>query len=177
MKKINIVNIQLPNTDSVYISQKNYSVGIGNGKLIEFKSLKAAKCFVAETNRFLNDILIQTNYLYIYCFTEYRKNWVFFSARISKVYMKLLSIERGILDAVRDIEHHFNLVVTRSHYPNGNHFTWSHLTKIIQQNLFILKLLEEFNQEKNNFTNKEIILYKHMAQNLLKQLKNYPEIS
>lgn len=176
MKKINLVNIQLPDKTAVLIRQRKYSVFLGNEKTFQFTNMKEAKRFLAETNRFLNDVLQQCNWLFVFAFSEYRRTWFYFNARITYKYVKLDSLEKTILENIRTIDYHFNIVVTRSHFTNGNYFAFQHLNNIIKAIDSILNCLEEILKERNLTDGKQIMFNRNVLKELTRQLKNYPDI-
>lgn len=137
MRKIQIDKINFPDKASPRLKDKLYSVYL-NGSLEYFASEKNAKAYLAETNKKLNELLLELNYIYISALTQYR-TIVF--------YMK----ENRIPVYIAGIEKSFDLVIKRSQYTNGNHFTFKHLENISDMLLQMLSIIKRINDEKKYF--------------------------
>jgi hypothetical protein len=124
MKRIKLIHIAMPDFSSHYIRQKMYSVTLGNSVNKWFSNRKDALRYLATINRDLNLKLAELNYIYGFIFSEYRKNWYYFESTMKGNDNKINSLFQSINKS-------FELTVERSHYENGNHFTFSHLYKII----------------------------------------------
>lgn len=122
MRRIEIIQIEWPDLASNYLERKKYSVYLGNESRNSFNSLKDAKKFLAETNRFLNNRLHELNYLYGNIYQEYRKAWFYFESD--------KSIEISLIDIFQGIDKSFVLAVNKCRGSNGNHFTFKHLIYI-----------------------------------------------
>jgi hypothetical protein len=143
MKEIKIDKYGLPDYSSVYIKQKQYSIFLGNETWYHFDSLKDTKCFLAETNRFLNDCIHELNYLYAIIFTEYRNNWFYFKSN--------LKIEDQIWNSFELIHRNFSKAVSHSQSVNGNVFTFNYLFNICTDLQQVLSHLEKVLCSRHNF--------------------------
>jgi hypothetical protein len=137
MRKIQIDKINFPDKSSPRLKDKLYSVYL-NGNIEYFGSEKNAKAYLAESNKKLNEILLELNELYINTFNQYR---------LIAFYLK----DNRIPVFIAGIEKTFHLVVTRSGFTNGNHFTFKHLENITVMLLQILFILKKVNYEKKYF--------------------------
>jgi hypothetical protein len=124
MKRIKLTHIGTPDLSSHYIKQKMYSVTLGNKVNKWFTNRKEALRYLVAINKELNLKLAELNFIYGYIFTEYRKNWYYFEKSMAGNDNEINSLFLSINKA-------FELAVERSHYTNGNHFTFSHIYKII----------------------------------------------
>ncbi len=164
----------MPIKESVYMKQRLYSVFLGNELTEYFSSHKAAKRYLAETNRFLNYKLHECNYLYSYIFNEYRKNWFYFIADNAKSNSELRKLERSILTEFKLIDKAFNLVVSRSHHINGNYFTWHHLYNVTGSMLGVIKILKYLMRTRKYYAESQRLeILKSQTKRLYKDLKNY----
>jgi hypothetical protein len=137
MRKIQIDKINFPDKSASRLKDKLYSVYL-NGNVEYFSSEKSARSYLAEQNKLLNEYLQELNYMYINTLTQYR---------LIAFYLK----ENRIPVYIAGIEKSFHLVVTRSQYTNGNHFTFKHLENITDMLLQILSILKRANTEKKYF--------------------------
>lgn len=119
MKQITLVNIGLPDKASVYTNAKKFTVFLGNETRHYFTSFKAAKQFLAVTNRFLNDQLHEINYIYINLFMEYRNIWFYLKGREN--------IDKQITNSMEAIAGYLENACSKSKTINGNVFTFNHL--------------------------------------------------
>lgn len=119
MKQITLVNIGLPDKTSVYTDAKKFTVFLGNETRYYFTSFKAAKQFLAETNRFLNAQFHEINYIYINLFMEYRNIWFYLKGREN--------IDKQITNSMEAIAGYLENACSKSKTINGNVFTFNHL--------------------------------------------------
>jgi hypothetical protein len=66
------IDLQSPKKD-----KESYDLFLGNGTYYTFKSERACKAFVAQTNKFLTQILTELNGLYTDVYVIYRRNWLY----------------------------------------------------------------------------------------------------
>jgi hypothetical protein len=121
MKKIALTNYGKPDRSSVLIKRKLYSVYLGNSETLYFQSERAAKEFLAETNRFLNRILHECNILHINTFEIYRTYWFYLDNEPVQL----------IVENVKAVEKIFDTVTRRGNYANGAAMAWKDLQNIL----------------------------------------------
>ena len=174
MKQIKIQSIIPPNKSSHYIKDNMYSILLGNDHREYFKNIKPAKRFLAETNRFLNSKLHECNYLYYSLFTEFRRIWFFFNSEDPKRAKELRRIEDIIENCFNSIDKAINLLVNRSHYTNGNYFTWHHFYNLID---YYMDIIEQIKRvlciRKYHIDLKRIEIFEQQAVKLKTELMNY----
>lgn len=157
MKKIEIIQIEWPDPSSHYQERKKYNVFLGNDSRNYFNSLKDAKRFLAETNRFLNNRLHELNYLYGNIYQEYRKAWFYFDGRDHDLTYNSI---------FQDIDKAFILSVNKCKGMNGNAFTFKHL-------MFICKNLKEIAYKlRKLMTGKKYYVEVQRLEMFIKALKN-----
>lgn len=122
MQRIKIDKLLKGNKNSVITREKLHSISLGNGLTCYFSNLKNAQKFMADTNRMLNNNAQLLNKLYIETWTAQRTlylthHWIF--------------IRNWNDPHIPMIEKEFNLMLTRSHWTNGNHFTFKYFYSII----------------------------------------------
>ncbi len=130
MKRIKIDKIVEPHPNPFYIRDQYFWVWLGNGTKHQFTSKRNALAFLAQVNRFLNNKLHEANFLYCEVFTQYRENWFYFWHN-KKNYDNGLNLKLRLIETrLKDCMEAFDMLVTRSHLPNGNHFVWVHFNNI-----------------------------------------------
>jgi len=125
MKKINITSITKADYSSHLTKLRTHCVSLGNGSINYFSNINKAKEFLAKTNRFLNERLFDLNELYIDVHTHFQRNWFYFNNS-----QQLKGLEFECYKNFELIQDCMNLVYTRSHYTNGNQFTFKHIFEI-----------------------------------------------
>ncbi|MDD5358554.1 MAG: hypothetical protein PHX80_05365 [Candidatus Nanoarchaeia archaeon] len=166
MRQIAIKNIQLPDRLSVYIKQKQYCVFLGNDTRHYFSALKDAKCFLAVTNRFLNDQLHELNYLYGIIFTEYRNIWFYLTS-----YQKA---EDQFISSFAAIDRYFYNAVVKSHGPNGNVFAFNNLFGICNTLADLTSEIMAILQAKKFFVDlRRVKSFEKQVRLINKELKSY----
>ncbi len=123
MKRIKINKIEKGNKTSLLTREKLHSISLGNGLTCYFTNIKNADSFMAETNRMLNTSAQLLNKLYIETWTAQRvlyltHHWIF--------------IRNWNCHYIPLIEKDFNLLLQRSHWQNGNQFTFKYFYSIIE---------------------------------------------
>mgnify|MGYP001240612540 CR=1 FL=1 len=146
MKRIKITQITEPNKHSVYIKDKKYfNVFIGLIRLYFTNGVRAKK-FIADSNRFLNSILHECNYLLGEIYVEYRKVW-FYTKQHTEI-----DVDRDIESRMLMINKHFNWLTTRSETSmNGNANAFDFLGKISDNLLFIATGVKEVYKIKEHY--------------------------
>ena len=151
MKAIDLQTIIKPVFWASHLTKdKLYHVYLGNAVHKEFKNLKDAKKFLADTNRFLNFKLQETNSILVEVYGHYRRNWFYFSARKRAMDYKDMKKEIICEQAFKDIERSFNLMIERSHLNNWNHLIFSHFDKICNNFYQVIEVLKVINKSKSN---------------------------
>lgn len=150
MKRIKLINYTAPNTDSVLVKDRLYSVSLGNGYTNSFASKTETLAFLAQTNRDLSHKLYELNFLYADVMRIYRLAWPYFETGSKRVPNNLQGI---VLEKIADTEHIFNLLVDRGHWENGNHLAFQHFQAIIGLLKEICTLLAELYGTKNHSVN------------------------
>lgn len=114
---------------------KDYVVYCGFDSKFHFSSKRKAELFIGRLNRFLNIHANLLNIKYSHLFILYRSYYFIINESPQHTYSAKSSFEA--------IEKCLDLAITRSDWPNGNHFTLSHL-QIIHNSLsaIVSKLLE-----------------------------------
>jgi hypothetical protein len=136
MKKVRINKIILGDKNSLLTRNKLNSIHLGNGLTCYFSNLKEAKSYIVKTNSFLQLKLLELNKIYIDTWVEYRNLYVYHYDIIGnnvKIESNLIALEKSI-----------NLIVERSNWENGNHFTFSHFYKLIDCLLEFIKLVIKY---------------------------------
>ena len=139
MKKITLNHIQLADKSSIRLSQKAYTICLGNGNIIRLSNKKEAEAILAEINRDLNFYLVMLNTIYIDVYTHYRKLWFYFNNRNG------VEQERDLNSNFSYLDRDFELMVTRSHYENGNQFVFKNFftaCEYLETNIKILQAVE-----------------------------------
>ncbi len=97
---------------------KGFRVYLGNGYTFEFKSLRSAKAFLATTNNFLTETLVEINFWYKLTHGRYRDNWLlFFHNKPSlkgHTYTDNLKCEKMLRDVADLLEHSFQKSATEN---------------------------------------------------------------
>lgn len=115
-RTIRIDHITLPNKEAHYREQKLYRIYLGNDKQAQLQSLRHAKMFLAETNRFLNEILEQI----LAAIAEVANELVLNFKTLQGREFRSFTVD------IQDIAKALNLAIDRSGLTNGNQFVWSH---------------------------------------------------
>ncbi len=147
MKRIKIKNFTAPDLSSVRTAHKQYRVSLGNGYAVSFKSEKETLAFLAQTNRDLNTRLYELNFLFAEVLKIYRNAWPYFDSGKKS---GLIDLQGSIQSKVAVIESSFNILVDRSDWENGNHFTFSHFYSIISAIKEICEDLVQLYLKKNH---------------------------
>ena len=166
MRKIFIDKIELPDKQSHYTQRKLYSVFLGNETKRYFSSIKDARAFLANTNRFLNDRVHELNYFYGVVFSEYRGIWFFLNTGVLT--------EKKINYCFEAVNTAFKLACGRSQSANGNYFTFKHIFAIIDGLCNACKLILECLEEKKYYSDvKRVRGFYRQIQFIRNDLNNY----
>lgn len=134
MKRIRINHVQSPAIPkSILQIQNKFRISLGNGYTFVTKSERAATEFLSRTNKFLNECVFELNSVYSRAFVDYRRIWSLLPDGNSSRINGLISNVNGA----------FEIVVQRSHFSNGNYFSFKHLEDICRNLKEILINLNE----------------------------------
>jgi hypothetical protein len=145
MKAIKINKIRKARKSSILTREKYHSIFLGNGLTCYFSNEKKAYAYMASTNRFLNNKVLELNKIYIEVWAEQRSMYL--------VFYKLFSNDMTLSNFQVQIEKALDMIMTRSKYQNGNHFTFKwfyHIIELLKEwNEYLMELLKS----KNRFYN------------------------
>jgi len=106
-----------------------YEVRLGNGTVYRFKSEKATKKFLADTNRFLSDVTFQLNNCLSEIYAHSREVWI-------------VSTDHKLFhDEISMLEHFVKQAYDRAGFANGNYFVFIDLKKFCDSSKSIIKSL------------------------------------
>lgn len=153
---------------------KKYTVFLGNGTATSFTNKDNAKQFIAETNDFLTKQLYHINELYQLVNSFYREQWGYFQNDKKTNATNLFETERYCSATLREIENCLDLAVNRSHWTNGNYFTFYHLQNAIIGIKTILKELQPLCKTQSSADKLRRIDFQFMvAAKIESDIKNY----
>jgi hypothetical protein len=138
MKTIKIQQFTNPDKESVYSDRNKYKVVLGNDHTSYFTDKRKVSAFLNETNKYLNQVLIELNLYYTETFNLYRSSWLYFDNK------KLSIIDKCANDNFNNINEAFKRIIIKSHTVNGNYLTWQFLNRIIEALIEVLELLHPF---------------------------------
>jgi hypothetical protein len=148
---------------------KKFSVSLGNGTIFDFTSKRLTLKFLAETSRFLTGSLYEARSIYISVWNKFQLSWGYFQSN-SELFLE----GENCQDLLTRISKSFDLAVNRSHWENGNHFSFTHIFSVIQSQKEIIKALNKVFELKG--TTHEIYECEAMYNRLINlecELKNY----
>jgi hypothetical protein len=147
MKKITLTNIRPPSKNPILTIQRKYQVFLNTDKNYFFNSKKDAKCFLAETNRKLNQSLHRINKNFADTYRIYRHLWFYFFDRDKFVNRE--KQEQNIRIHFTSAEINLNRSIHNTIGPNGNSFAFSFLINASNELLSALKILSEIAEIRN----------------------------
>ena len=118
-----------------------YCVSLGNKVTKWFSNRKDAVRYLALVNLELNSKLHELNYIYGYVFAEYRRVWFYIESRHS-------SKDQAIRTQMHYIDNAFKMACDRSHFENGNYFTFNNLYLAIESMQKICDIIKELLAER-----------------------------
>lgn len=125
MKKIQVKTSGIADKTSIITKQRSHSVLLGNNVRLTYTTKKDLAYSLAEVNRRLNMIMFELNELWIFSFGEFRRIWFYMEPQ------SRLPHDRKFLELNQDINRAFALLPDRSHWVNGNVFSFKYLDQII----------------------------------------------
>lgn len=120
MKQIKLVGIARE-TNGIY------SVYLGNKTHHTFSSRKKAQRFLSVTNQFLTKKLYEIRAIYIEAWIKYQNNWGYFEHDKPTMCAQLRQMQRGCEEIFKTCEDHFNIIIERDDWTNGNYFAFRNL--------------------------------------------------
>jgi len=139
MKKIKIDKVNLADKKSVLSYHRTHRVALGNHVIVCFENKRHLSNFMAETNEMLNSNLDELNSIYIDLWTILRINYQ-------------VTLKVSITNNFKVIEDCFSMVISRSHWENGNTFTFHYLDVILRELTEILTHIINFNHKEKHWT-------------------------
>jgi hypothetical protein len=116
---------------TLYREKAEYVVRLGNGTCFKFRSEKAAKRFLADTNRFLSEISFRLNQILIELYQHSREVWLVAPGfRITEVQSEISSLE-----------HLLKQSYDRAGWKSGNYFVFIDLLKFCHRSKALVKIL------------------------------------
>src|SRR6266567_9496658 len=85
----------------------NYVIWFGNRICVEYKSKRDMAAFLADTNRYLTQTMIELNEIYIQVFMEYRRTWFILQNSKSGKKVNLFDQERRIKSSLQAVDDMF----------------------------------------------------------------------
>lgn len=166
MKKIKIKSAGLPDKSSHLKEGKKFTIFLGNGITMYFTTVKDKNYALAEINRRLNAILFELNEMYIFLFGEYRRLWFYM---INESMMR----ETKIHESNSEINRNFALLTERSHWVNGNVFSFKNI-EIVMNNLeWQIEALAEIRRDKKQYIEYHLLQTKRHGLDIIRDaLKN-----
>jgi len=102
-----------------YRENSEYVVRLGNGTIHKFKSEKATKKFLADTNRFLTEFTYRCNSILIELYQHEREIW-------------LIAPDFKVVVDHTSLEHYIKQVYARAMWKDGNYFAFIDLKKFCE---------------------------------------------
>lgn len=157
--------IQLTKFDA---AKDGYTVYLGNATWHKVPSKRAAKKFLAETNRFLTAQMVELNEIYMFAFTQYRLAYFIFRNEKNGHKTNYSHIERQVKYHLQTVEELFDRTFT---VVGENKNAWSFINtfKICFALSEAIKALAEINRSRNN-----TVVY-YMINNYLDRIRSLEE--
>ncbi len=153
-----------------------YQLVLGNRSITSFPSKRKVLAFIAETNRFLNKLLIESNLLFSSLFAEYRNAWLSTMNFKCGNRTNYLDTERKMEKNILDIMDQFNRVANTYNGSSQGCYSFKHLQNICFYMIDLTNILIHLQKKSNhivNYHNLEIL--KDRLIFIQNKLTNYPE--
>lgn len=111
----------------LHIEHLNYRVFLGNGVTRKFRNRKDAERFLARTNVFLTDHVMQINHMLTQLYTSYRQAWPYFHARTTEKTNQYCEIGIKVSRNLADVEQYLENCTNRYASPNVLFDVWRKL--------------------------------------------------
>lgn len=146
MRKIKLHNYSSPDQSTIYTKHKTYRLWLGNEVTISKPSEKAIIAALTAVNDELNNYFAEINKMYIDLFSMYRRRWFILDSENNNQ-----DNYKETKQSLYEVERLLDLISERSHYPNGNHFTFKHLNAIFDEFQKLIKIFIIVDTKKNNY--------------------------
>lgn len=129
--------------------RQGYSVYLGNGTINNFTSIKDARHFLTETNKFLNFKIHSLHKIYRDVWLSYQSNWFYFDngRKVGSDFAK----ERECHAVLDRIYNHFDLSIRRCDSTNGNYFTFIHLIQASEDLELVVRNIADLYHSREDF--------------------------
>lgn len=154
-----------------------YIVWFGNRVGVRFASKRNIREFLADTNRFLNRVIIELNELYITLFAEYRRIWLTLMNFKSGNITNLAQEEREMQKNINDIADQFSRVGNSAHGTSSGAWSFIHLQNVCFMMNAVITQIVKISKARNNtaqYHSLEILIERITI--LANRLGNYPEV-
>lgn len=142
--------------------QGEYIVRLGNGTLHKFKSEKATKKFLADTNRFLTEFTYRCNSILVELYQHGREIWLIAPDFRSPI-------------AHQSLEHFVKQVYERSDWAAGNYFSFIDLRKFCDHAKSTIKVYRNVGRVATTDRRHRLDCLFSQVQDLQIRLMNYGE--
>jgi hypothetical protein len=141
------------NPDSFNEIDKTYSVWLGNRCGLKFYSKRNMAAFVADTNRFLTDQLVELNGYYKQVFCEYRDIWFILYNFKNGKRVNMADVEREIEKCLNDVMDQFSRAGNSYRGASSGGWSFKFLENICYFLLQATDYLINVNKKRNNTIN------------------------
>jgi len=170
MKVIQYTAVTLPNKKHFTEKSQYYGVSLGNGFSCYFTSKRHADQFAVATKTFLTDCLIELNELYIDVWTDYRRNWFYFSGRTTESHKAMRKVESEILRSMQAVENCFGKIEN----TRDNFAPWRLISNALASILEIVHHLHLVRKKRNEYVErKNLEILKKRAHSLIYLMSDY----
>lgn len=156
MKRIKVNNLNKGDKTNILTRKKFHSIMMGNNLKCYFSNYRAAKRFIASTNAMLNINAQLLNRLYIDTWTAQRNIYLTHHT---------LFLRNRFTDEIIMIEKSFDLLCTRSHFVDGNHFSFKHFYNILYNIEIIIERIRKV--LKDNHKTYDLEIFRILREQLL----------
>ncbi len=156
MKLVKISMYTEPKPQSVQVEDQYYSVNLGNGKRARFRSRKAAQAFLSETSDFLQDQLVELNFLYSDIFHQYRQSWFYFSGRTPESQKSMVALENKIRTKFEAIQYVFDNIY-RTNYLSTNTYPFQQIASACSSIIDVSEQLVKLRYKRNDFVERKAV--------------------
>jgi hypothetical protein len=170
MKVIQYTTVSLPQKEHFTQKSQYYGVSLGNGFSCQFTSKRDADKFAVSTKSFLTDCLIELNELYIDVWTDYRRNWFYFTGRTTESHKAMHKVESEIINSLQAVENCFGKIERTT----DNFTPWRLISKAISSVLDIIDHLFLVRKKRNEYVErKNLEILRKRAHSLIYSMSDY----
>ena len=176
MKMITIDNLTEPG-ESIHFAHLDYKVIFGNGKILRFRSRKAAEKSLADAGRFLTGQVISLNSDLSVLQLEYRRCWIYMRGRTEKSNSTYRTLQIKVSAALLEAANALDWVTGEFHNSNQQSFIWTKLIYTCKSLLVAAMALRDFRKKRMEMYERTIIemLIENIKKNKI-QIDTYGEI-